>query len=240
MTTDHTAHTGSAPAIIEACDLCKSYPATDGGAPAPVLRGVSLRVSPGEFVAVAGRSGSGKSTLLNVLASLTLPDSGTVLFDGQDITRVSEARRNRLRHSDFAVIFQAHHLMPYLTALENVLLPFMNGLAPVPAAMAEKGRSVLDRVGLSGKAASLPGALSGGEQQRVAIARALVRDARVLFADEPTGSLDTTTGEAIMELLAELGRDGLTTVMVTHNPDYARRAHRTLIMRDGLMVDGLA
>lgn len=219
--------------LLEARNLTKTY-AT--GTASPVLRDVSLSIAAGEFLAIVGRSGSGKSTLMNILASLTLPDSGQVLLDGEDITTVSEHKRNRLRHRDFAVIFQQHHLMPYLNALENVLLPFMNGLAPVSAGLRTKGCEVLARVGLAGREAALPGQLSGGEQQRVAIARALVRDARLLFADEPTGSLDSTTGGEVMDLLTRLNGEGLTIVMVTHNDDYAARAHRTLRMADGRMV----
>jgi len=217
--------------MLEARHITKSHP----GAHSPVLYDTSLSVAEGEFIAVVGRSGSGKSTLLNVLASLSLPDSGHVLYEGEDITTATEARRNALRHRDFAVIFQQHHLMPYLSALENVLLPFMAGLTPIPAPLRDKGRDVLARVGLSGRADALPGQLSGGEQQRVAIARALVRDARILFADEPTGSLDSATGDDVMQLLQTLNGGGLTIVMVTHNAEYASLAHRTLHMADGCL-----
>lgn len=220
--------------MLEARNITKRYPGTDTA----VLHDVSLTVEEGAFVAIAGRSGSGKSTLLNVLASLTLPDEGEVLYNGLDITAAPESRRNRLRHRDFAVIFQQHHLMPYLDALENVLLPFMDGIAPVPRPLRDKGREVLARVGLSGRERALPGQLSGGEQQRVAIARALVRDARVLFADEPTGSLDSATGDEVMRLMQDLNGTGLTIVMVTHNADYARLAHRTVHMADGRILAG--
>jgi putative ABC transport system ATP-binding protein len=200
------------------------------------LKGVSLTLQEGEFLSVVGRSGSGKSTLLSVLATLTTPDAGSLTFDGRDLARLRERRLNAVRHADFAVIFQFHYLLPYLTALENTLLPFMQSLRPVPAAVRERGRQALARVGLEGKEDRLPAMLSGGEQQRVAIARALAKDARVLFADEPTGSLDKATGQGVMRLLQELNRDGLSIVMVTHDQDYAGMGHRTLEMEDGLIV----
>ncbi|MDR1489566.1 MAG: ATP-binding cassette domain-containing protein, partial [Desulfovibrio sp.] len=162
---------------------------------------LELRVRAGEFLSIVGRSGSGKSTLLHILSSLILPDSGRIFFRGQDICAAPEAVRNRLRGEDFAVVFQQHHLLPYLSALENVLLPFLSGFATVRQAHLASAHAVLQRVGLSHKKNSRPGNLSGGEQQRVAIARALVRGAQVLFADEPTGSLDSATGTSVMHLL---------------------------------------
>lgn len=215
--------------MLQAQNITKTY----AGAARPVLAGVDLSVAEGEFLAVTGRSGSGKSTLLNVLSSLVLPDAGTVLLDGRDICACPERERNRLRREVFAVVFQQHHLMPYLTVLENVLLPFMNGLAPVNARQRAQARELLARVGIADKENSLPQKLSGGEQQRAAIARALARGARILFADEPTGSLDAATGDSIMALLRDLNARGLTIVMVTHNPDYAGLAGRTVTMRDG-------
>ena len=143
---------------------------------------------------------------------------------------------NRLRHADFSVIFQFHHLVPYLTALENTLLPFMRTIKPTSRELVERGRECLERVGLAGKENRLPSNLSGGEQQRVAIARALIKSSRILFADEPTGSLDKSTGEEIMELITDLNREGLTVVMVTHDPEYAKLAHRSVTMEDGIFV----
>jgi putative ABC transport system ATP-binding protein len=202
----------------------------------PVLKGVSLTVAEGEFVAIIGRSGSGKTTLLNVLSTLVKPDNGDLHYRKNDLRALSDSRLNTLRQADFAVIFQFHHLLPYLTVLENSLLPFMRSIKPVRKEAVSKARQCLDRVGLADKADRLPGSLSGGEQQRVAIARALVKSSRVLFADEPTGSLDKGTGEQIMQLLSELHQDGLSVVMVTHDPEYARLAQRTVIIEDGLMV----
>ena len=220
--------------MLHAIDIHKSFASTSGAV--PVLKGVSLHVAKGEFVAIVGRSGSGKSTLLNVLSSLVQPGSGQVLFEGSDITTAPEAARNRLRSHAFAMIFQAHHLMPYLTVLENVLLPCVSGLTPVSEKFHAQALERIAAVGLKGKEHSLPQALSGGEQQRVAIARGLVTGAQILFADEPTGSLDAATGDSIMDLLQSLNRQGLTIVMVTHNPDYANLAGRTIAMREGRIV----
>lgn len=218
--------------MLYAHNITKRYPGMD----APAVDDVSLDIREGEFVSLLGRSGSGKSTLLHVLSSLVLPDAGSVVLDGRDICAGSEKARNRLRREVFAVVFQQHHLMPYLSALENVLLPFADRFTPVRPEAIRAARHMLERVGLGGKERSRPGELSGGEQQRVAIARALVRGARVLFADEPTGSLDSATGISIMNLLLELNRDGVTVVMVTHNPEYARLGHRAVTMADGRIV----
>ena len=223
--------------MLEAIDIVKSY--RTGGQSAPVLRGVNLRIEEGEFVAVTGRSGSGKSTMLNVLSTLTEPDSGQVLFQGADLAAMREQERDHLRNSAFAMIFQAHHLMPYLSVLENVLLPGAHGFRGISAQQRQRAVSCLERVGLGHKKHSLPSELSGGEQQRVAIARGLASDPRILFADEPTGSLDMATGDSIMQLLRELNGEGLTIVMVTHNPDYAALAGRCVQMREGrVLPDG--
>ncbi len=215
--------------MLQAIDIYKTFP----GAPRPVLNGVNLTVERGEFVSITGRSGSGKSTLLNVISTLSSADSGLLIFEGHALHNAPEAEKNRLRAKDFAMIFQAHHLMPYLNAMENVLLPGVTGLCPVTRDFRERAQDLLNAVGLSGKENQLPGTLSGGEQQRVAIARSLAGGAKLLFADEPTGSLDAATADSIMELLQSLNRNGLTIVMVTHNPDYARMAGRALAMRDG-------
>ena len=218
--------------MFQARGVTKRYP----GADKPAVDALDLDISAGEFLSLLGRSGSGKSTLLNTLSSLVRPDSGQIVFEGVNICSCSEKERNRLRQEAFAMVFQQHHLMPYLTALENVLLPFLYGFLPVKAAHYTNARQTLDRVGLAGKENSPPGKLSGGEQQRVAIARALVKGTRVLFADEPTGSLDSATGTSIMELLHQLNKDGITIVMVTHNPEYAKQTDRTVIMADGRII----
>ncbi len=220
--------------MLTAENITKAF--SQDGIAAQALKGVSLTVEPGEFVSIVGRSGSGKSTLLSVLSTLLKPDAGRLLYNGRDLAAASEAEINALRHRDFAVIFQFHYLLPYLTALENVLLPFMRGLRPVLGGQKKRALECVERVGLADKAGRLPGQLSGGEQQRVAIARALVKDARILFADEPTGSLDSATGATVMELLGQLPAEGLAVVMVTHNEEYARLARRIVRMEDGLAV----
>jgi len=220
--------------MLYANDISKSF--VSDGNEVPVLKKVSVAIEEGEFVSIVGRSGSGKTTLLNVLSTLVRPDDGELHYGTDDLTALSESRLNSLRQTDFSVIFQFHHLLPYLNVLENTLLPFMQSMRPVPKKTAAKARECLARVGLLDKADRLPGNLSGGEQQRVAIARALVKDSRVLFADEPTGSLDKATGEQIMELLTELNGEGLTVVMVTHDPAYAELAQRTIHIEDGIIV----
>jgi putative ABC transport system ATP-binding protein len=215
--------------MLKATSIVKRY----AGADKPAVNHLDLQVRSGEFLSIVGRSGSGKSTLLHILSSLIKADSGSVFFRGEDICSASEARRNQLRGGDFAVVFQQHYLLPYLSVLENVLLPFLGSFRPVKPAHILKAREILKRVELGSKENARPGRLSGGEQQRVAIARALVRGACILFADEPTGSLDFATGESIMNLLRELNAGGLTVVMVTHNDEFAGRSDRVLRMADG-------
>ena len=220
--------------MLTATNISKSF-STNGNS-VEVLKDVSVELQEGEFTAIVGRSGSGKTTLLNVLSTLVRPDAGELKYFDDDLAGVPEARLNSLRKSDFSIIFQFHHLLPYLTVLENTLLPFMSSVRPVKAQLMAIGRECLDRVGLADKADRLPGNLSGGEQQRVAIARALVKSSKILFADEPTGSLDKKTGEQIMELLAELHREGLSIVMVTHETTYAAMAQRTIEIEDGRIM----
>jgi len=212
-------------------NVVKAYDPTVSEAKA--LDGVSLTIPQGVFACIVGRSGSGKSTLLNVLSTLLKPDAGRILYNGRDLGRMSEHELDTLRSSDFSMIFQLHHLLPYLTALENVLVPFMKGLKPISAERRKTAVACLERVGLAGKHDRLPGKLSGGEQQRVAIARALVVSPRVLFADEPTGSLDKKTGDAVMALLKELNAEGITMVMVSHQAEYAALASQVIELEDG-------
>ncbi len=220
--------------MIEAAGLNKTF--RSDGTETHALRDVSLTIRDGEFVSIVGRSGSGKTTLLNVLSTLMSPDSGTIRFDGRETASMSERDRNVLRKKDLAMVFQFHYLLPYLTAIENVLLPYMSTMLPVGRDRIDHASRCLARVGLKGKENRLPGQLSGGEQQRVAIARALVTSAKVLFADEPTGSLDKTTGREIMELIRGFTDDGLAVVMVTHDRDYAAVADRVISMEDGRIV----
>ena len=220
--------------MLSAVNIEKSFPYED--TEVPVLKGVTVHLDEGDYVAIVGRSGSGKTTLLNVLSTLVRPDNGQLTYEGADLSSAAEKELNEIRRADFSVIFQFHHLLPYLSVLENTLLPFMGTLRPVSGHMQQQALDCLERVGLADKARRLPGSLSGGEQQRVAIARALVKSSKILFADEPTGSLDRTTGEQIMELLAELHGEGLTIVMVTHEPSYAKLARRTIEIEDGLII----
>jgi len=209
-----------------------------------VLRGVSLTVGDGEFLAVMGASGSGKSTLLHILGALDTPDKGRVLFEDRDVFADSAAARDRLRNAAFGFVFQFYHLLPELNVLENVLLPAMVGSSVFawltsrrnPArAWAER---VIADVGLQDRIRHRPNELSGGERQRVAIARALVNRPRVLLADEPTGNLDTATGREILSLLSRLNREGQTIVMVTHDPGVAAAAHRMIALVDGQVRSG--
>ena len=220
--------------MLVANNITKSF--SSEGKDVSVLKGISLKLEEGDFASIIGRSGSGKTTLLNVLSTLVRPDNGELNYRGQNLTSASEKQLNGLRKTDFSVIFQFHHLLPYLSVLENTLLPFMNAIKPVSRQIEAKALDCLDRVGLADKAKRLPGNLSGGEQQRVAIARALVKSSKILFADEPTGSLDKATGETIMELLAKLHKEGLSIVMVTHEPEYAGLAERTIEIEDGRIV----
>ncbi|NNK58202.1 MAG: ABC transporter ATP-binding protein [Desulfofustis sp.] len=220
--------------MLSAVDIEKSFPYED--AEVKVLKGVTVHLDEGDYVAIVGRSGSGKTTLLNVLSTLVRPDNGLLTYEGADLSSAAEKELNEIRRADFSVIFQFHHLLPYLSVLENTLLPFMGTLRPVSGQLQQRALDCLDRVGLADKARRLPGSLSGGEQQRVAIARALVKSSKILFADEPTGSLDRTTGEQIMELLAELHGEGLTIVMVTLERAFAQLARRTIEIEDGLII----
>lgn len=219
-------------ALIEARDVTKSFGQT------PALRGASLAVPPGEILAVMGPSGSGKSTLLHCLAGIFPPDSGEVWFDGRRMDTLSDTERTRLRRTEFGFVFQFGNLVPELTAADNVALPLLLKRSGRKAAYQQAG-SWLDRLGLSGKGARRTGELSGGEAQRVAIARALALGPRVLFADEPTGSLDSLTGEKVMKLLTGLAKEqGVTVVLVTHDVRVAAYADREVLVRDGVvMVD---
>jgi putative ABC transport system ATP-binding protein len=206
-----------------------------GGAETRVLSGISLEVREGEFVSLMGPSGSGKSTLLTVIGAMNRPTAGRVLVDGIDVYGLSEERRADFRREYLGFVFQQHHLMPYLDAVENVMLPL--AVKSLPAReKRERAMAVLEKVGLAAKAHRLPGQLSGGEQGRLAIARAVVNEPPLLLADEPTGTLDTRTGGGVMEVFLELNASGQTIFMVTHNPENAALAHRGLYIRDGRAV----
>ena len=202
-----------------------------GGQPLTILHPLDLVVPAGQLLAVVGPSGSGKSTLLGLVAGLDEPTTGTILIDGVDITALTEDRLAELRGAKIGFVFQFFHLMPSLTAFENVLVPLEIARAPDPARAA---RNLLEEVGLTGRAHHYPSQLSGGEQQRVAIARALANAPPILLADEPTGNLDSRTGAQVVDLLIEVNRRRRSTVvLVTHDLELAQRADVTLSMRDG-------
>ncbi|HEX8286299.1 MAG TPA: ABC transporter ATP-binding protein [Pyrinomonadaceae bacterium] len=210
----------------------KVYSGREGAPATRVLEGVSLSITEGEFVALMGPSGSGKTTLLTVVGAMNRPTEGRVAVDGIDVYALSEERRADFRREYLGFVFQQHHLMPYLSAVENVMLPLATLRAPAREKR-ERAREVLERVGLGAKAGRLPNQLSGGEQGRLAIARALVNRPPLLLADEPTGTLDTRTGEEVMGVFQELNARGQTVLLVTHNPETAALAGRVLNMRDG-------
>ena len=214
--------------MLETRQVCKQY--QSGTTTLEVLRGVDFTLEKGGFLAVVGQSGSGKSTLLHVMGLLDAPDSGEVWIDGQRIDNLPGREKDRLRNSAIGMVFQAYHLLPELTALENVLAPLLirHGIFDwftQRVIAQEKAKVLLDRFGLSNRLHHRPRQLSGGEMQRVAIARALITDPQVLLADEPTGNLDEESGAGIIEALAELNRDkGLSIVLVTHDADIASQA----------------
>ena len=213
--------------IVEARDVRFSFGET------PALQGASLTATPGEILAVMGPSGSGKSTLLHCLAGILVPAAGEVWFDGQRIDTLNETRRSTLRRDRFGFVFQFGQLVPELTAEENVALPLLLGGVRRAEALG-KARGWLDKLGLDGLGGRRSGELSGGQAQRVALARGLVTRPTVLFADEPTGSLDSLTGEQVMELLVASAREqGTTVILVTHEPRVAAYADREVVVRDG-------
>ncbi len=217
--------------------LLKSY--SKGAIGIPVLQGIDLTVHRGEFLSIVGQSGCGKSTLLHILGTLDQPDAGAVYFDGHRIDNLPTASRDLLRNRHFGMIFQFYHLLPELTALENVLAPAMIAHSTLSywrnrKQLCRRATEMLELVGLAERAKHKPRELSGGEMQRTAIARALLLEPRVLLADEPTGNLDRVTGEQIMQLLRELNRnENLTIVMVTHDPWIAEQADRVVQLTEG-------
>jgi putative ABC transport system ATP-binding protein len=220
-------------ALVELVDIGKVYK-SDGGE-VVALADVNLSILEGELLAVMGPSGSGKSTMLAILGGLTPPSTGRMVVDGIDVYSLSQDRRADFRYEYIGFVFQQLQLVSYLNALENAMLP----LAISRLSGAERrqlAQSVLDRVGLGGKTDRLPGALSGGEQGRVAVARAIVNNPPLILADEPTGSLDSKTGEQVMSLLRALADQGMAVVLVTHNEDNTRYADRVVRLRDGRMV----
>lgn len=208
----------------------------DGSPPVDALRSVDLRVGFGDYVSIVGPSGSGKSTLLNVLGLLDRPTSGTYELDSMDVSRLSEAERTAVRGQRIGFVFQAFHLLPHRTVLENVALAQIYNKVPVRE-RTERARAALERVGLGHRIDFSPTTLSGGERQRVAIARALAGAPAILLGDEPTGNLDSATTRSLLDLFDELHAEGLTLVVITHDPEVSARAARTVTMRDGVLTD---
>ncbi len=218
--------------VVELVDVIKEYP---GSPPLRVLHGMSLAIESGELVAVVGASGSGKSTMLSIMGTLDDPTSGTVLIDGTDAAALAERERAVLRARRIGFVFQQFFLLPALSAVDNVALGLL--YSGVPAAeRSVRAAAALERVGLSARMKHRPGQLSGGEQQRVAIARAIVGNPSVLFADEPTGALDSTTGDRILELLTSIADSGTAVVIITHDPHIAERTQRQVGIHDGRIV----
>ncbi|MFE9098418.1 ABC transporter ATP-binding protein [Streptomyces sp. NPDC007264] len=214
--------------LLTGHDLCKAH------GPTPALRGASVALDAGEILAVTGPSGSGKSTLLHCLAGIVRPDSGTVVYAGERLDRLTEERLTELRRTEFGVVFQFGQLIPELTALDNVALPLLLSGTPRRAAREQAGEW-LERFGVRGQEASRPGEMSGGQAQRVALARALVTGPRVVFADEPTGALDSLAGEQVMTALTRTAREaGTAVLLITHDAQVAAYADREVTLRDGV------
>ncbi len=217
--------------IISVNQLVKVYQM--GELEVHALRGVSLEVFPGDFVAIMGKSGSGKSTFMNIIGCLDTPTSGEYLLDGVDVTTLSRDELARLRNLKIGFVFQSYNLLARTTALENVELPLMYNLSVGSKEMRERALRALEIVGLADRATHIPSQLSGGEQQRVALARALINNPRMILADEPTGNLDTRTGIEMMEIFQELNDKGITIIIVTHEQEIATFTKRNVQFRDG-------
>ncbi|QDT63508.1 ABC transporter ATP-binding protein [Calycomorphotria hydatis] len=219
----------------EVIDLTKTYDL--GAVKVRALKGVSLELPRGDFVAIMGTSGSGKSTFLNLLGGLDRPTSGRYILGGKDVARLSDDELSAIRNTHIGFIFQAYNLIPQYTVLENIEVPLLyrrqGGITPADHDRIEK---LARRVGLEDRLDHRPYQLSGGQQQRVAIARSLVNDPEIILADEPTGNLDSKTGEEILALLDELNSEGRTIIMVTHEDDVAERARRQIYMKDGVIA----
>lgn len=231
--------------FIETKDLKKSF-ATDAGN-LEVLRGINLSIGEGEMAGIVGASGAGKSTLLHIIGALDKPTSGDVFYRGTDIFSLDRNSLASFRNKTIGFVFQFHHLLPEFNALENVMMPGLIGMGsrvqgfkwPSYAEIKERAERLLGEMGLSERMSHRPGELSGGEQQRVAVARALILEPKVVLADEPTGNLDTATGEELFKIFLDLNKQkGITFVIVTHNESLSNRCHRVLRMADGKLVDG--
>jgi ABC-type lipoprotein export system ATPase subunit len=225
-------------AFLKLENVCKSYDSVLDGPPVRVLEGIDLTMEQGESAAIAGPSGSGKSTLLNIIGTLDAPTSGRVLLRDQDLAGLNENQLAAVRNRQMGFVFQAHHLLPQCTVLENVLVPTLASPASAQRQGApERAKRLLERVGLGGRIDHRPGQLSGGERQRAAVVRALINQPELLLADEPTGALDRAAAEELARLLIELNREeGVTLIVVTHAPDLAARMKRVFQLQDGRLI----
>lgn len=231
----HSAHTPNAQhqPVLELREVTKSY--SIGDQQINALNGVSVSINKGEFVAIMGPSGSGKSTFLQIASILAEPTSGVILLDNKDVSVLDEPKRAKVRNQNIGFVFQQFNLLPKTSAIENVALPLVYAGVPEKERQ-ERAIELLNQVGLGERLKNTPAQLSGGQQQRVAIARALINNPSVIFADEPTGNLDTKSGEEILEILAKLHKQGKTIIMVTHEHDVAAIAGRLIDMRDGKII----
>lgn len=221
--------------VLDLHDICKSY--LQGKEPVPVLHDITLQVDEGEYLAIMGPSGSGKSTLMNIIGLLDKQTSGSYFFDGQDMAQCSDNQLSGIRNQKIGFVFQNFNLLPRQSVLENVALPLLYvGVRKKDRLV--RAKEMLTRVGLEDRVNFKPTQLSGGQKQRVAIARAMVSHPRLLLADEPTGALDTRSGEQIMELFAQLNAEGVTIVMITHELEIAQHAQRIVTIRDGRLEQG--
>jgi putative ABC transport system ATP-binding protein len=229
----------SAPIAVRLEEVQKTY--RTGEVDVHAVRGVSMEIGGGEFVALMGSSGSGKSTLMNILGCLDRPTSGHYFLDGEDVSSLSRDQLADVRNRKLGFVFQSFNLLARTSALENVELPLLYGVQRLTGAqLRDKAERVLEAVGLQGRGDHHPSQLSGGQQQRVAIARALINDPEVLLADEPTGNLDSRTSVEVMGIFQALNEKGITIIMVTHEPDIASYARRNVVMRDGRIVSDRA
>lgn len=221
--------------FVQCSGLQKTY--TVGDEEVKALDNVSLTVEKGDFIAICGPSGSGKSTLANVIGGLDQPDAGSVMVDGIDLAKAKDKQLSGYRNSNIGFVFQSFNLQAHETALENVISPLVIGGVGKKKERTEKGMKALERVGLSDRAKHKPTQLSGGQRQRVAIARALVNEPQLIIADEPTGNLDSSRGADVINELERLNREGITLIIITHDPNVANRAKRVLEIRDGKITE---
>lgn len=221
------------PPLLKATNVIKEYDI--GGNKIQALKGVSLEISEGEFVSIVGKSGSGKSTLMHILGLLDTPTSGSIMLKGIEISKYTEKQLAKIRNKEIGFVFQFFNLLQRTTSLDNVILPLKYSATPRKE-WKEKAIKILEQVGLSDRIYNKSNELSGGQKQRVAVARALVNDPSIIFADEPTGNLDSKTGEEIINLFKELNEQGKTIILVTHDEDLAKIAKRQITLKDGYIV----